>query len=156
MGLHTTNSSMHTAQPPRQYAFYSGSMHTAQLSWAVCRLTSFSPFTYICLFVFLVLKPFRPICAIAGLREVGQGMTVILGEMDVARVNPSRSGQGEPPVHMAWFAPQRLAAATQFRGGGGMRHEATYVPGVRFPPSSDSVGCWGMGDGTWRRQKRIG
>ena len=31
----------------------------------------------------------------------GGGVAVTLGEMDVARVNPYRSGQNEPPVHMA-------------------------------------------------------
>ena len=36
-----------------------------------------------------------------------------VGEMDAARVNPYRFGQGQLPVHSAWFQPSRPAAATQ-------------------------------------------
>ena len=43
--------------------------------------------------VFVRLKPFRSIQTIAGLWDVGQGVTLVLGEMDVAQVNPYRSDQ---------------------------------------------------------------
>ena len=53
-------------------------------------------------------------------------VTVILGEMDAARVNPYRSGQGEHPVHMAFFAPHRQAAVTLIQGGGGDSRSTIY------------------------------
>ena len=46
-------------------------MHTAQLSRAVCILTKFSSFAYICLLVYVVFKLLRPIRAITGLWDVG-------------------------------------------------------------------------------------
>ena len=49
---------------------------------------------------------------------MGGGETVILREMDVARVNPYRSGQGEAPVHVALPAPHRPAEVTDHRGRG--------------------------------------
>ena len=49
----------------------------------------------------------------------GREVTVVLGEMDVTQVNPYRSGQGKPPVHMAWLAPNRQSAVTDYWGGGG-------------------------------------
>ena len=76
-------------------------------------------------------------------------MTLVLGEMDVARVNSYRSGQGEPPVHMAWFVPHRPPAVTQFRG----RLEVGLFPGGRLPPGPDYIGCWGLGDDVWRGHK---
>ena len=80
-------------------------------------------------------------------------MTLVLGEMNIARVSPYRSGQGEPPLLMAWSAPQMPAAANQFRGGG--RHEVGPVevlPGGRRPPGQDYIGRWGMGDDMRRAQ----
>ena len=46
------------------------------------------------------------------------GVTVVLGEMDVARVNPYRSGQGKPSVHLAWFAPHGQRRRSPNSGGG--------------------------------------
>ena len=66
-------------------------------------------------FFFVGLKPFRPISAIAGPWNVGQGVTGVLGEMDVARVNPYPFG-GQPPVLSTWFQPRRPMAVTQCRG----------------------------------------
>ena len=80
------------------------------------------------------------------------GVTVVLGEVDVAQVNQYRSGKGEPSVHMAWSAPHRPAAVTQLQEGGG-RHEVSHLPGGRRPPGPDYVGLWGMRDDTWREQK---
>ena len=55
---------------------------------------------------------------------------MILGEMDIARVNPYRSGQSEPPVHMALFAPHRPTTVTEFRGGGDSRFASYPVDDV--------------------------
>ena len=43
------------------------------------------------------------------------GVSLVLGEVGVARVNPYQSGPGEPPVQLAWIAPRLSAAATQLR-----------------------------------------
>ena len=56
--------------------------------------------------VFVTLKAFRPIRSTEGLWDVAWG-PLVLGEMDVTRVSPYRSGQGEPPVHMAWLHNRR-------------------------------------------------
>ena len=42
-------------------------------------------------------------------------VTVVLGEIGVARVHLYRSGQGEPQVHLACFALHGPAVVTQFR-----------------------------------------
>ena len=41
---------------------------------------------------------------------------MVLGDMDFAPVNTCQSGQVEPPVLMACFAPPVAAAVTQYRG----------------------------------------
>ena len=69
-------------------------------------------------------------------------------EMDVAQVNPYESGHGEPPVHMAWFAPRRLTAVTNYRGA-----EVCLFSGGRRPPGPDNGRCRGMGDDVGREQK---
>ena len=66
--------------------------------------------------LFVRLKPFRSSQTIAGLWDVGEGVTSVLREMDVARVNPYRFGQGQPAVLSAWFRPCRPTAVTQFQG----------------------------------------
>ena len=76
-------------------------------------------------------------------------LTLVLGEVDVARVNPYRFGQGQPPVHSAWFRPRRPTAITQFRG----RYEVSHLPGGRRPPGPGYVGR-GMGDDMRRGKKR--
>ena len=68
-------------------------------------------------------------------------MTVVLAETDVARLNPYRSGRGEPPVHFARFVAPRSAAVTQCQG----RHELYHLPGGRRPPGSDGYECLGNG-----------
>ena len=45
-------------------------------------------------------------------------MTVIQGEIDIARVSPYHFVQGQLPVLTAWFQPRRPTAVTQMRGGG--------------------------------------
>ena len=75
-------------------------------------------------------------------------MTLVLGEMDVARVRPYRSDQGTPLL-MAWFVPQQSAAATQLRG----RHLVRHIPDGRHPPGADYVERRGMRDDVWRGQK---
>ena len=59
----------------------------------------------------------------------------------VARVNPYQSGQGKPPVHIAWFASHRPAAVTNFRG----RLEVSLFPGGRRRLGPDNRGHRGMG-----------
>ena len=44
-----------------------------------------------------------------------KGVTVVLGVMDIAPVNPGRFGQGQSPVLSAWFQPRQPTAVTQFR-----------------------------------------
>ena len=56
-------------------------------------------------------------CMVGG----GVGVKVALGEVNVARVNPYRFGQGEPPVHLAWFQPRWPTAVTQIRGEDDLR-----------------------------------
>ena len=64
--------------------------------------------------------PFRPIHAIQGVGyRVGEGVTVVLGEMYVARVNPYRSGQGEPPLHLRLFRTPPTSGGHPIPGGGG-------------------------------------
>ena len=76
-------------------------------------------------------------------------MAVDLGEMDASLVNSYRSGQGEPPLHMAWFAPHWPAAVTQFRratrGLSLTRWTTSTRPGLHRAS--------GMGDGVWRGPK---
>ena len=68
---------------------------------------------------------------------------MVLGEMDVTRVNPYRFGQGHPPVLSAWFQCCRPTAVTQIRGGGGDSMSASY-------PVYDVHQAWmTKGDGEW-------
>ena len=64
-------------------------------------------------------------------------------------MNPYRSGQGETPVRMAWFALHRPAAATNSRG---MGLEVGLFPGGRRLPDPDNKARWGMGNDGWRGQ----
>ena len=73
-------------------------------------MTSISSAAYFLCWI-KVLSAHSSHCRAVGCRMGGGA--VILGEMDVARVNPYRSGQSEPPVHMAWFAPHRPATVTE-------------------------------------------
>ena len=81
-------------------------------------------------------------------------MTVVLVEMDVARVSPYRFGQGQPPVLWAWLQPRRPTAGTQFRGGGGHPiPKVCLLPGGRRPPGPEDRGRLGMRD-DFERTKR--
>ena len=71
-------------------------------------------------------------------------MTVILGEMDVARVNPYRSGQGEPPIHIAWFAPHRPPAVTHSGVVGDLKSASFPVDDAHQARIADGVEGWGM------------
>ena len=77
------------------------------------------------------------------------GVTVVLGEMDVARVNPYRFGQGQPPLLSAWFQARRPKAVTQFRG----RLDVFLLADGRRPPGPDYIGRWGTGDKVWENKK---
>ena len=35
--------------------------------------------------------------------RIPRWVTLVMGEMDVVRVNPYRSDQGEPSVYLAWW-----------------------------------------------------
>ena len=78
-------------------------------------------------------------------------MTVVLGEMVVARVGPYQPGQGDHQctLYKAWFAPHGPAAVTNLLG----RLEVRLLSGERRPPGPDSVGRWRIGDESWRRLK---
>ena len=80
-------------------------------------------------------------------------MTVVLGKMDVVWVNPYRSGQGEPPVHLVWVAPYRPAAVIRLRGRGRGRLFVCLFLGGRRPPGPDYTGRWGIRDNVWKGQK---
>ena len=77
-------------------------------------------------------------------------MTVVLGEMEVARVNAYRSGQGAPPGAYGLVHTQTSSGGYPIRGGGA--HQASHLPGGRRPPSPDYVGRWGTRDDPWRGQ----
>ena len=79
-------------------------------------------------------------------------MTAVLGELEVAQANPFRSGQGETPAHMAWFAPHRPAAVTQFRGeGGGAATQG--LPLTRWTTSTTPGLRGALGDGGYRAER---
>ena len=67
---------------------------------------------------------------------------MLLGKVNVARVNPYRSCQGEPPMHLACLAPYRPVAVTQ---SGGDSRSSSYpvddVPQARM--TYDVVGGGG-------------
>ena len=88
-------------------------------------------------------------CKVIGCRIRGEGVTVALGEMDVARVNPNRFGPSQPPVRWAWFQPRWPTAVTPFRG----RLEVCLLPGGRRPPGQDFAGHRGMGNDGWREKR---
>ena len=73
---------------------------------------------------------------------------MLLGGMDVAQVNPYRSGQSKLPVHMAWFAPHRPATVTEFRGDQGLP-----VTQWTMPTRPNHMGRRRMGDDVSRGQK---
>ena len=99
--------------------------------------------------LFLLLldySPFGPLRPLQGYGMQDRGVTVVLGEMDVTRVNPCRFGQGQTPVHTAWFQPRQSQSVTQFRG----QCEIGHLPGGRGLPGPNYVGLQGMGDDMWR------
>ena len=72
-----------------------------------------------------------------------RGMTVVLGEMDVARMNPYRSGQGEPPVHMAWFASPPASGSHPIPGAGGDSRSAFFpVDDIHQARITEGLGGW--------------
>ena len=79
----------------------------------------------------------------------GREVTVVLGEMDAAQVNPYRFGRDQRPVQLAWSQRRRLTAVTKAR----RRLEVCLLPGGRRLPDPDDLGRWGMGDDVRRGQK---
>ena len=65
--------------------------------------------------------------------------------MDVARVNPHWSGQGEPPLQLACFTTRQASSSHPTPGGWG-RHEVSLSLGGRLTPGPDGIGHggWGM------------
>ena len=84
------------------------------------------------------------------------GVAMILGGMDLVRVIPYRFGQGQPPVHTAWFQRRRPTAVTKFRTGWGGRLEVCLLPGGRRPPGLDDIGrgVGGMAFGEYKKRNR--
>ena len=78
-------------------------------------------------------------------------MTLVLGEIDVARAKPAQPG-GKPPV--------RQAAGTNLFSQGGRQLPGTarcpLMPGGRRPPGLDYVGHRGMGMTCGEDKKGIG
>ena len=77
-------------------------------------------------------------------------MTVVLGEMDVARAKPKAwlgGSQPERKVPTTWDASLRAATTANFEG----RLEICPLPGR--PPGTDYIGRWGIEDGVWKGQK---
>ena len=105
---------------------------------------------FVCLFVLLDGSPFGLLRPLQDYGKQDRGTTVVLGEMDAARVNPHRVSQGRPPVHSALFRPRRPTAVTQFRG----RYEICRLPGGRHPPGPDYEGHRGIEEDVRRGQKR--
>ena len=75
---------------------------------------------------------------------------MILGEMDVARAKPDRSGQNDPPSEKAWFAPHRPAAVTNFRGDS--RSVSYHEDDVHW--ALQWLGRWGWGQKSDKMKKR--
>ena len=99
------------------------------------------------LFVLLVGSPFGLLRPLHGYGICYKGVTLVLGELDVAQVKPCPSGQGQPPVHSAWFQPRRQTAVTHYWG-----HRPQ--PGGRLPPGPEYVSHGGMRHDVWRDKKR--
>ena len=82
---------------------------------------------------------------------------MVLGEMDVAQVNPFRFGQGQPPVLSdgldGRFQSRRPTTVTQFRGGGGDSRSALTRWMTPTRPGLYILGVGGMGDAIVRGQK---
>ena len=74
-------------------------------------------------------------------------MTVVLGEIDVARVKPNHSARATPSAQ-AWFAPQRPWASPTSGG----RIKVRLLPSKR-PTGPDYKGHRVMRDDAWRGQK---
>ena len=100
--------------------------------------------------LFFLSNPFRPVRVIQGMGCGMGGGTVVLGEMDVAWVNPYRSGQGERPLRLPVTHPTGQQRPPNSRGGG---LEVSLLPGGRRPLGPDDIGRWGMEDDVWRGQK---
>ena len=74
-------------------------------------------------------------------------MTVVLGDV----VNPYRSGQSDPPLHLVCFVAKPASSSPPIPGGGAL--EVSLLPGGQRPQGPDGIGRWGVGDDAWRGQK---
>ena len=77
---------------------------------------------------------------------------MVLGEMDVARMNPYRSGQGETPSAHGLDCTPPARGVTQFRGGGSIGG----LPLSQWTTSARPGLLKALGDGglrEWRGQK---
>ena len=69
-----------------------------------------------------------------------RGVILVLVVLNIARVNPYRSDQSEPPGHMAWFAPHRTGEGGHL--GGDLRSTSYPVDDVH-----QAWMTWDIGDG---------
>ena len=80
---------------------------------------------------------------------------MVLEEMEATRVNPYRSGQGEPPVHLTWFPPPPASGGHPMPGGD-LKSASCSVDDVhQARVTQGRVFGDGRGGGdVWRGQKR--
>ena len=76
---------------------------------------------------------------------------MLLGKMNVVRVNPYRSGQGEPPSHRTWPVSHPTGQQRSPIFGDGSRSPSCPVDEARQARMTYGVGD---GDDVWRGQKR--
>ena len=110
-----------------------------------------SHFVSICFFSFIWIKSFLPRSADCRVMKCrmgggGGGLNMVLGVVDVARVNPNQSIQGAP-----YPTPLRSATGSHPTGQrrsptSGVRLEVRLTPGRRRPPVPDYIGRRRMGD----------
>ena len=71
-----------------------------------------------------------------------RGVTVVLGEMDVARPKPKPWPGGKPPVRKATGMHPSSQRRPPTSGG---LYKIGHLPSGQRPPGPDYVGHWGMG-----------
>ena len=76
---------------------------------------------------------------------------MVLGEKDVARVNPYRFWSGSTPRALGLISPSSNGGHWSPNAGG--RLEVCLLPGGRRPPGPDYIRSRGMRGDVWRGQK---
>ena len=80
-------------------------------------------------------------------------MTVVLGEMDVARVNPYRFGRDQRPAQLAWSQP-RAPVNGGHQSVGESRSVSHPVDDVYQSRMTNGVGGWEMTFGEDKKRNR--